>query len=317
MPVYFSLIAAVLPIMGYLFFIWKFDRYDREPFGLLFKNFTWGAVGAVFFAFICNSIFSLIVSAIFRDRKFADLTSTIIGAPVIEEIAKGFFLFITISNKNFDNFTDGIVYGGAIGLGFGMTENFLYFLSYGKDLNSWINIVFVRTMFSAVMHCVATAVFGAFLGYAKYKSLLHKIIAVPAGLALAMFIHFAWNFSVSFQATSVVGFIFMIMTISIFILAFKLAIINERRLIFEELSDEVKLGFLPDGHLDIIAFNRKGLIDGINPKDKNNYLKSAVALAFKKRQLNFVGARQKAEFQNEVNLLRTKISGYLNWNSGE
>ena len=95
-------------------------------------------------------------------------------APFVEEITKGAFLLFTIRSNKFDNITDGIVYGGAIGLGFGMTENFLYFILYGNTLVNWITIVIIRTLFSAVMHCVATATFGAFLAYSKYKKTLVK-----------------------------------------------------------------------------------------------------------------------------------------------
>ena len=86
----------------------------------------------------------------------------IVVAPIVEEITKGLFLLITITNKKFDNITDGIVYGGAIGLGFGMTENFLYFVSYGESISNWIMLVIVRSLFSAVMHCVSTATLGRF-----------------------------------------------------------------------------------------------------------------------------------------------------------
>jgi len=162
MPVFASALAAFLPIAFYLFFVWKFDRFDREPVGLYLKHFLWGAVGAILLALAGSFIFSFFLSFSIHDPGIRHRTETIIVAPFIEEITKGMFLLFTISNRKFDNITDGIVYGGAIGLGFGMTENFTYFLTYGKTFDNWLMLVLVRTSFTAVMHCVATASFGAF-----------------------------------------------------------------------------------------------------------------------------------------------------------
>jgi len=55
-----------------------------------------------------------------------------------------------------------------------MTENFLYFITYQSSVSAWVTMVIVRTLFSAVMHCAATATLGAFLGYAKFKSVYFK-----------------------------------------------------------------------------------------------------------------------------------------------
>ncbi len=164
-----SILAAIIPMVAYLIIIWRFDRYDREPFKLVLTCYFWGAVGAIIFSLIGSFIFSGLLSFFTSSEQQLDHLGTIVVAPVVEEITKGIFLFVIVANRKFDNLTDGIVYGGAIGLGFGMTENFLYFISYGTTLSDWIAIVIIRTLFSAVMHCVATAIFGAFLGNAKFK----------------------------------------------------------------------------------------------------------------------------------------------------
>ena len=48
-------------------------------------------------------------------------------APLIEEPTKAIILFAIVRSRHFDNTTDGFVYGAAAGLGFAMTENFMYF----------------------------------------------------------------------------------------------------------------------------------------------------------------------------------------------
>ena len=129
MLIIFSALAAIIPMSIYLVLIWKFDRYDREPFKLVFTNYLWGALGAIVLALIGSFIFTTVASFFIRDDLQLSRFGAVVVAPIVEEITKGLFLLITITNKKFDNITDGIVYGGAIGFGFGMTENFLYFVT--------------------------------------------------------------------------------------------------------------------------------------------------------------------------------------------
>jgi len=125
-----SAIAAVIPMSVYLFLIWKFDKYDREPFKFVFANYLWGAIGAIVLALIGSILFTSFVSLFIKDELTLSRFGAVVVAPIVEEITKGLFLLITVASRKFDNITDGIVYGGAIGLGFGMTENFLYFVSF-------------------------------------------------------------------------------------------------------------------------------------------------------------------------------------------
>ncbi|MGB9665659.1 MAG: PrsW family intramembrane metalloprotease, partial [Ignavibacteria bacterium] len=122
-----SILLAAIPILTYLLILWKLDRYDREPLKLLLLHFFWGMIGAILLSGFLSIKINRLVEAVISDKSFTDFFGTIFTAPIIEEAAKGFFLILTISKRKFDNLTDGIIYGGAIGLGFGLTENFLYF----------------------------------------------------------------------------------------------------------------------------------------------------------------------------------------------
>ncbi|PIS45653.1 MAG: hypothetical protein COT22_04145 [Ignavibacteria bacterium CG08_land_8_20_14_0_20_37_9] len=312
MPVFASALAAFLPIAFYLFFVWKFDRFDREPVGLYLKHFLWGAVGAILLALAGSFIFSFFLSFSIHDPGIRHRTETIIVAPFIEEITKGMFLLFTISNRKFDNITDGIVYGGAIGLGFGMTENFTYFLTYGKTFDNWLMLVLVRTSFTAVMHCVATASLGAFLGYAKFKPLIFKIILPPLGLALAMFIHFAWNFSVSFSHTSILGFLFLSGSILIFIASFKLAVASDAKIIFRELYDEAEHDVLPFEHVPILSSVQREQKGWVDERIRKSYIKIATALAFRKMQLKNSTEENKISYEDEVTFYRSELMQLLN-----
>jgi protease PrsW len=306
-----SALAAVIPMCFYLYLIWRFDKYDREPFKLVLANYLWGALGAIIFAVIGSLVLSSFASIFINNQAHLGRFGTIVIAPFVEEITKGFFLLITVANRKFDNITDGIVYGGAIGLGFGMTENFIYFIAYGTNLPDWIAIVLVRTLFTAVMHCVTTATFGAFLGYAKFKSSKVKIIYPLFGLLLAMTIHSAWNLSVSFQSTTALGFLFMFFTILIFILIFYLSVRNEKKIIKNELLDEANNGFIPENHITILSSSLRDKQGWVDEKIRKIYIKAATTLAFRKLQSRNSHGLSKLYYENDVTNYRNFIRDLL------
>lgn len=312
MIIIFSLLAAIVPMLLYLFFVWKFDRYDREPISLVLISYFWGAAGAIILTLILSTMLELLLSVSSLKQNIPTIFSTSVVAPVLEEMTKGFFLLIMVRNNKFDNVTDGIVYGAAIGLGFGMTENFLYFIANSSSLSKWIFVVVVRTFFSAVMHGVATGTFGAFVGHAKFKRGLTKGFYTLAGLLIAMAIHATWNTFVTFESTAWIGIVFMILSIAIFITVFNLSVRNEAKMIYSELNEEYKNGLIPFEHLSILSSsirNSEGWIDDVIRK---SYVTSAISLAFRKIQhKNSVGVI-KNYYEAEVEKLRNSIAILLN-----
>lgn len=311
MLIILSAFAAIVPMSIYLVLIWKFDQYDREPFKLVLINYLWGALGAIVLALLGSLFFTTIASIFIKDSLQLSRFGAIVVAPIVEEITKGFFLLITISNKKFDNITDGIVYGGAIGLGFGMTENFLYFVSYGDSIANWIMLVIVRSLFSAVMHCVSTATLGALLGMAKFKSSPKKIFYAFIGLLIAMLIHSIWNSSLSYDRTAPIGFLFMIVSIIVFISSYIISIKGERKIIFNELKEESENGVIPESHLIILSSpqrERKGWLD---ERTRKTYIKAATTLAFRKVQLKNSNGASKAYYEMDVDNYRDFIKKLL------
>jgi protease PrsW len=308
---------SVAPMIFYLVIIWWMDRYEREPFWLVSLNFVWGATGAIIFGIIGSIIMGLGVSEFiyqFAETSdagtFQNLAGAVIVAPVVEECTKGIFLLMMAFSKNFDGPVDGAVYGGAVGLGFGMTENFLYFMSFPQDYAGLIMLIIIRTLFSAVLHCCTQAVFGAAIGYAKFKGLFAKLTIIPLGLGIAMFMHFMWNLTVSFNSTALIGFAFMIISVIIIFVVFQFAVYNEGKIILKELTDESNTtGYIPKEHLAHLPYtskrNKKGWLEGhINHKD---YVRAAIRLAIRKNQAKTMKAKTQTVYHREVDTLRNKI----------
>lgn len=304
---------SVIPMLFYLVIIWLMDRYEREPFWMVLLNFAWGATGAIIFGIIGSLIMGVGVSEFIH--QFANdseagainqLAGAVVVAPLVEEITKGMFLLLISFSRQFDGPVDGAVYGGAIGLGFGMTENFLYFMSYGSSLGSLLMLIIIRTLFSAVLHCCTQATLGAAIGYAKFKGIGYKLLLIPLGLGIAMFMHFTWNLTVSFGSTAIIGFLFMIVTVIIIFTVFQFAVHSEGKMILRELTDEANSGFIPGEHLLHLPYTskrgKKGwLQSNINQKE---YVKLSVKLAFRKNQFK---SNKSNAYSQEIDMLRSRI----------
>lgn len=301
MLLFSSLLAAIIPMVLYLIFLWYLDKYEREPIKLLLRSFLWGAFGAIFFAIIFSEIVSGFFSTFTDDISLLGLLGTVLIAPFVEELVKGIYLIKRINSKNFDNLTDGLVYGGAIGLGFGMTENFLYFTTYGDTFESWLYLVIIRSVFSAVMHAIATGTLGAFLSFAKFSQKPARYIWIFTGFLSAMIIHFLWNFSVSFEETFIYGILFMLIAISSFFVVFNISLKRERKIILFELNDE-KI----DNALISEFLSHKGKRN--ITKENKGIITKYVKLAFRKHQIQFCVPKKKNFYIKEIELLRNEIA---------
>lgn len=306
-----SLFASVIPMFVYLLIIWWLDRNEREPFGFLFLNFFWGATGAVILAVIFSVIFQIPVSTLIvavSDRDPDDLISlsgAIITAPVVEEFTKGIFLLLMAFSRKFDGVVDGVVYGGAIGLGFGMTENFIYFIS---EQENWLAVVIIRTLFSAILHTLAQATFGACIGFAKFRSPAFKLFLIPLGYFLAVLIHFFWNLAVSFEHTAFLGFVFVFFYAIGLITIFQIALYHEQKIISRELTEESQFGIIPAEHLYFLPFvsRRKSIAWLPVNFRKKKYIDLAITLALRKNQLRKI-RRRDITYESEIENLRNNI----------
>ncbi len=307
MLILISLLSAIIPMFIYLLILWWLDKYERESFGLVLVHFFWGAVGAIFFAILGTMLLSVPLYLIKGQTSNVVEFQTVLIAPLIEEFTKGIFLFVTALTRSFDNITDGLVYGGAIGLGFGMTENFMYFISYGETLEQLFTLIILRTAFTGLVHCISTATFGVFIAIAKFSYDKKKTMFVFLGYLFAVSIHSFWNISVTLSAGVLISLLFMVFAITIFALIFIFSLSNERKIILQELNDEVEQNYLSQSFVDYVN-NRirkkadKKLFD-------SHTVKNAVILAFRKHQARYSDTRERTKYLGDVALYREKLKG--------
>ncbi len=247
-----------------------------------------------------------------------------ISAPIAEEIAKalGVLLLFGLLRAEFDNMRDGIVYGALVGVGFNWFEAALYEVQgyaqhgaapFGVQLGARY------ALFGLGGHAMFSAIFGASLGLAmQTRRRWLRILAPLAGLILAIAAHMLNNALPLFDALadaaadepppeseplSDIGFLdafavgsLIQLTIFIpFFLIMALALwrsgVWERRVIREELADEVGRTVSADEYRDIVGDRmlRTRRIDRMHPRASAALVNAQHELAFRKRRVRDEG----------------------------
>lgn len=256
-----SSIAAIIPCIFYVIAILWLDRYEKEPAYLLIFAFIWGSLVSILFAVIGNEVFKAIAIGIFGQNAGTFLTGSI-GAPINEESIKALALLILFifMRHEFDNVTDGIIYGSLVGMGFAMTENITYYgqmLMAGGGLIGLGGLFVGRSILFGFGHAMFTGTTGAGLGFARQtrQGLPVKIIVPIAAFLLAIAEHSIWNTACSLFSTqnflvnmfimAPIQAIFLALPVFIALLAIAyLSLRQEKTVIKEELKDELVKGII-------------------------------------------------------------------------
>jgi RsiW-degrading membrane proteinase PrsW (M82 family) len=190
-----SLFFGFFPMFLFAGFVYWLDRYEKEPKALLGAAFFWGFVIAAGGAYIINTVFGVGIYIFTGSEGAAEVGTTSIIAPIVEEILKGsavllvFFMF----RKEFDSILDGIIYGGIVGLGFAATENTIYIFRNGYLEGGWgglFVLAFIRVILVGWMHAFFTAFTGIGFAVARTnRNVLIKFAAPFIGLGVAISLH--------------------------------------------------------------------------------------------------------------------------------
>jgi RsiW-degrading membrane proteinase PrsW (M82 family)/pSer/pThr/pTyr-binding forkhead associated (FHA) protein len=202
-----NLLAAIfiplVPAVGINLLVNFMDRFEREPWFLRLAAFFWGALIAIPFALVVEKRVDTALQNLLGPNSSDVLRSALQGlnAGFTEETIKGLglLLLFVLLRDEFDNVTDGIVYGALIGAGFAMVENFRYF---ALDFKSFpVFLIVYRIVLGWLGHSTFTVCFGAALGYVRHIRVRSWQIAIPLiGYLCAVGLHSFFDF-VDFQAS--------------------------------------------------------------------------------------------------------------------
>ncbi len=241
-------VCALLPAIALLIYIFKKDRAEKEPVGLILLLFFAGVLITWPTAFVEDFLDPLIDNIfvglwhsdgdmIYLDTIPAYIHSFLeafFGVALIEEGFKFLALFLlTHKNKNFNSLFDGMIYAVAVSLGFAALENILYAFSFG-----W-SVVFNRMILSVPAHMFFGVLMGYFYSFwnvfrhvdileqdAKQKGMIlpsRKPIRKSRQLALALVIpviaHGIFDFCL-FIETDFLMFVFYVFVVFLYVFCF-------------------------------------------------------------------------------------------------
>ena len=313
--------AAMLLIVVTL--VWWVDRYDREPLHLVAVVFLWGASAAPLLSVTLFGVIDRLLSGVEGTSTFAMISLGLV-TPLIEELAKAVAVVLVVAfSSKFDNPTDGVVYGTAVGLGFAVSENVMYGVSAGVHSHSAAGILILvggRTLMSAGVHAVSSATFGGFLGHAVMSGKLPaKTLWAATGLLAAIILHGSWNLSLMWfgpvgesgsprlwLAALPVLYLIYVVTLALFLH-------SEHRILKRQLSDEVALGLVPSWVLEVIPFYRRRIRANWWPSktERTVIARLLTRVAFRKHALRNLPPGDAAIASLEVVKLRQRLREIL------
>jgi protease PrsW len=257
-------LIAVVPVPIYVVLTLWLDRFEPEPAKTLWQTFAWGATVAIFVALLINSQVDELLFAV-ASPETAELLGTVVAAPVVEELAKGFALLILYRElkDEFDGVVDGVVYAAMVGLGFAMIENVQYYgAAIADGTESSMVTFFLRGMVSPFAHPLFTAMFGIGLGVARERHGVGNRWAPPlAGLLLAIGLHALWNLAASFEGWFFAAYLLVMFPVFIGVLALiYLSLRREGRVLRQHLGPLVHEGILTGEELESLCMVRSRLL---------------------------------------------------------
>lgn len=248
-----GLVIALVPLAIVFFGVYIIDRWEPEPKPLIAFAIAWGAIAAIGITLLVDLGITMMLG------MPTEVLSTVIQAPIIEELAKGLGIFIIflIGRRAFDGPIDGIVYGALVGGGFAFTENIQYFaISLIEGGGSQLTATFVmRGLLSPFAHAMFAALTGFAMGLAARRHASRSAVLGAGGIGVigAMLLHGFWNGSAMFA-----DFLALYITLQVpLFIGFILAIValrrEEARVTRERLGEYATAGWFTPEEVTMLA----------------------------------------------------------------
>jgi len=237
-----------------LFFVfillWWTDQYEREPIFSLLWALTWGAFPACLFAIFLESS-----------------NTSLMGSVFIEEFLKLIGLFIVFRRGSIESWSDGLVIGGFIGLGFAAFEDILYAINGGDVFATLVYrgifSIFAHTFFSGIG---ATLIIVGLLSKRYWLSFI--------GFVAAFTLHLMWNTILAIQILEnnfvLFSIFFSFLPPLVLITTSLIVRRHERNTLKSKGFQAVANGIISSDQLDLISTlkNRRQLLKSLQTKDE-------------------------------------------------
>ena len=231
----FLLLAALVPAAFLMVQVYRLDRIEKEPAGLLLKLALFGALSGLAAGAIEGAL-TRVLDVTLGGGMLRLMLENFLAVALVEEACKRWVVLkFAWRHPAFDYRFDAVVYCVFSALGFAALENILYVAEYG------FAVAVSRALLSVPGHCFFAVCMGIYLGQAKMaeRAMQWYYIELPdespgqylrASLLVPTLLHGFWDFSLS------VGGGLMTVLFYLFVLAF--FIDAYRKLRFAAGSDE-------------------------------------------------------------------------------
>lgn len=211
-------------------YLWL-DRWEPEAGRLLILAFLWGASAAVVVSVLAEQVFETVVNPAATADSATSTLTVVLGAPLIEEAAKGAFLLIMMTGRRrreLTSLTDCLVYAGLTAAGFAWLED-IFYIANAETMAASLGTAGLRLLMAPFSH----SLFTTFIGIGVYVALQQRsrlvgAAAILAGYLVAVAMHGLWNGSARLGANTYFS-VYLLWMVPLFVTAIVLAVHSRRR----------------------------------------------------------------------------------------
>lgn len=219
--------AALIPAVFLMVKVYRIDRLEREPAGLLFKLLLMGVLSTVF-ASLSEQAGDLILAFFLPEQS--PYYSIILFFVIVAFSEEGFkYLLLKLSTWRSPEFNcqfDGVVYATFVSLGFALWENLAYVLRFGLET------ALARALTAVPGHACFGVFMGVWYGVAKRQELAGRPKASSrsrwAAVLLPALLHGLYDYIATRQSDEL-SMIFVAFVAILFFLAYRAAVFTARR----------------------------------------------------------------------------------------
>ncbi len=178
---------AIIPGLVLIVYVYKKDKVEKEPIGLIIKIIIFGIISCIAAAYLEQLESNFLPQYPQGSLEYA-LTTSFCMAALVEETVK--YLAMRLGSWKYQGFNyrfDGIVYGVSAAVGFAVYENIMYVAMYG------FQTAVVRAFTAIPLHAFCGVFMGVFYSYSKKASILGingaKTLYTILALIVPMMIH--------------------------------------------------------------------------------------------------------------------------------
>ena len=191
MEITLALIAAILPALALLYFIYRKDSFRMEPPRQILLACLYGMLSVPLSLVVSIPLLAIGAYDINAVTVGGYIRTSFFGAGLPEELAKLVMLWLFLRKcKYFDEWVDGIVYAACVGLGFALVENVKYIFG---NYDMWVLVGSLRALFAIPGHFFFAVIMGYFYSKASFGDPLQSKLNSALALIVPMLLHAAFD----------------------------------------------------------------------------------------------------------------------------